>query len=266
MAGANTDGPIRTLFVTGLPPDVRDREIYLLCRLCPGYEGNAIKFNPGKTPVAFCLFDSAENAAAAVANLEGAKLDPDGQHQVHAEFAKSNIHTFGSDRQGGQDGGKRARSGAGSDPYAAYAAAAYAAPPPHAAAYGAPPSVAPGADPYAAYGGYGGYPAAPPMHGAPQPVSHMPGIPAPALGTTCTLFVTGLGPTATEPELQQLFQAQYGYKRLRMMHQGQPKAVCFVEFTDNGAAAASLNAMQGAMVGSSGRPLRLEFAKSDMRT
>lgn len=267
MAGANTDGPIRTLFVTGLPNDVRDREIYLLCRLCPGYEGNALKFNPGKTPVAFCLFDTPDNAASAVTALEGAKFDPEGTHSIHAEFAKSNIHTFGSDRQ---DGGKRARSGAGADPYAAYAAAAYA-PPMAGSPYGggAPVPGAPGADPYGgAYGAYGGYPGAPPMHGAPPtaPVPHMAPPAAPVPGTTCTLFVTGLGPSVTEAELQQMFATQYGFKRLRMMHTGLPKAVCFVEYTDNAAAGNSLSIMQGQVVASSGRPMRLEFAKSDMRT
>ena len=41
---------LRTLFVTGLPRDATEREIYLLCRTCPGYEGCTLTPSPNSGP------------------------------------------------------------------------------------------------------------------------------------------------------------------------------------------------------------------------
>uniref|UniRef100_A0A673JWI5 RNA binding protein, mRNA processing factor n=1 Tax=Sinocyclocheilus rhinocerous TaxID=307959 RepID=A0A673JWI5_9TELE len=55
---------VRTLFVSGLPLDIKPRELYLLFRPFQGYEGSLIKFT-SKQPVGFVSFDSRSEAEAA---------------------------------------------------------------------------------------------------------------------------------------------------------------------------------------------------------
>lgn len=43
------DGPIRTVFVSGIPPDAKDRELQNLLRFLHGYEGSILtRRNPAK--------------------------------------------------------------------------------------------------------------------------------------------------------------------------------------------------------------------------
>jgi RNA recognition motif-containing protein len=44
----DSDTDIRTLFISGLPPDVKEREIHNLFRLIKGYEGCKLNLKPGK--------------------------------------------------------------------------------------------------------------------------------------------------------------------------------------------------------------------------
>jgi RNA recognition motif-containing protein len=55
---------VKTLFVSGLPLNVREREIYLLFQQCKGYDSSIIKLK-GKSAVAFVLFDSTQAASEA---------------------------------------------------------------------------------------------------------------------------------------------------------------------------------------------------------
>uniref|UniRef100_A0AAZ1WYF5 RRM domain-containing protein n=1 Tax=Oreochromis aureus TaxID=47969 RepID=A0AAZ1WYF5_OREAU len=55
---------VRTLFVSGLPVDIKPRELYLLFRPFKGYEGSLIKLT-SKQPVGFVTFDSRSGAEAA---------------------------------------------------------------------------------------------------------------------------------------------------------------------------------------------------------
>ncbi|TWW63130.1 RNA-binding protein with multiple splicing [Takifugu flavidus] len=57
-------GGVRTLFVSGLPLDIKPRELYLLFRPFKGYEGSLIKLT-SKQPVGFVSFDSRSEAEAA---------------------------------------------------------------------------------------------------------------------------------------------------------------------------------------------------------
>ena len=50
---------LRTLFLSGLPSDVTERELYLLCRPCSGYEGCSLNPSAGSSGmVAFLVFSS----------------------------------------------------------------------------------------------------------------------------------------------------------------------------------------------------------------
>uniref|UniRef100_A0A452U8X3 RNA binding protein, mRNA processing factor 2 n=1 Tax=Ursus maritimus TaxID=29073 RepID=A0A452U8X3_URSMA len=55
---------VRTLFVSGLPVDIKPRELYLLFRPFKGYEGSLIKLT-SRQPVGFVIFDSRAGAEAA---------------------------------------------------------------------------------------------------------------------------------------------------------------------------------------------------------
>uniref|UniRef100_A0A8C9WQT2 RNA-binding protein with multiple splicing-like n=1 Tax=Scleropages formosus TaxID=113540 RepID=A0A8C9WQT2_SCLFO len=67
---------VRTLFVSGLPVDIKPRELYLL-------------FRPFK-PVGFVSFDSRSEAEAAKNALNGVRFDPEIPQTLRLEFAKAN--------------------------------------------------------------------------------------------------------------------------------------------------------------------------------
>uniref|UniRef100_A0A8C0HHT5 RNA binding protein, mRNA processing factor n=1 Tax=Chelonoidis abingdonii TaxID=106734 RepID=A0A8C0HHT5_CHEAB len=73
---------VRTLFVSGLPLDIKPRELYLL-------------FRPFKvlfvcSPVGFVSFDSRSEAEAAKNALNGIRFDPEIPQTLRLEFAKAN--------------------------------------------------------------------------------------------------------------------------------------------------------------------------------
>ncbi|TRY57586.1 hypothetical protein DNTS_032068 [Danionella cerebrum] len=98
---------VRTLFVSGLPTDIKPRELYLLFRPFKGYEGSLIKLT-SKQPVGFVTFDSrsgaeaAKNALNGLAGtshyciplpplcLQGVRFDPENPQTLRLEFAKAN--------------------------------------------------------------------------------------------------------------------------------------------------------------------------------
>ncbi|XP_067351838.1 RNA-binding protein, mRNA-processing factor 2a isoform X2 [Channa argus] len=88
---------VRTLFVSGLPVDIKPRELYLLFRPFKGYEGSLIKltskqfFSPFVfQPVGFVTFDSRSGAEAAKNALNGIRFDPESPQTLRLEFAKAN--------------------------------------------------------------------------------------------------------------------------------------------------------------------------------
>lgn len=55
---------VRTIFITGLPEDVKEREIQNLLRWLPGYEASQVN-HKGEKPMSFALFSTAQQAIAA---------------------------------------------------------------------------------------------------------------------------------------------------------------------------------------------------------
>lgn len=55
---------IRTVFITGLPGDVKERELHNLLRWLPGFEASQINFK-AEQPMGFALFSTAQHAMAA---------------------------------------------------------------------------------------------------------------------------------------------------------------------------------------------------------
>lgn len=85
---------VRTLFVSGLPMDAKQREIYLMFRSFPGYQGSLLKVTgkEGKktSPVAFVTFDTRAQGESAKNALHGVRFDPEIATTLRIEFAKAN--------------------------------------------------------------------------------------------------------------------------------------------------------------------------------
>ncbi|KAM9585743.1 RNA-binding protein with multiple splicing 2 isoform 1-T2 [Trichechus inunguis] len=88
-SGGSLEEEVRTLFVSGLPVDIKPRELYLLFRPFKGYEGSLIKLT-SRQPVGFVIFDSRAGAEAAKNALNGIRFDPENPQTLRLEFAKAN--------------------------------------------------------------------------------------------------------------------------------------------------------------------------------
>uniref|UniRef100_A0A8C6MK73 RRM domain-containing protein n=1 Tax=Moschus moschiferus TaxID=68415 RepID=A0A8C6MK73_MOSMO len=88
-SGGTLEEEVRTLFVSGLPVDIKPRELYLLFRPFKGYEGSLIKLT-SRQPVGFVIFDSRAGAETAKNTLYGIRFDPENPQTLRLEFAKAN--------------------------------------------------------------------------------------------------------------------------------------------------------------------------------
>lgn len=82
---------INTLFVSGLPDDVKAREIHNLFRRRAGFDSCQLKYTGrGNQVVAFATFLNHQTALAAMHALNGVKFDPQAGSVLHIELARSN--------------------------------------------------------------------------------------------------------------------------------------------------------------------------------
>lgn len=82
---------INTLFVSGLPDDIKPREIHNLFRRRPGFDFCQLKFTGrGNQVVAFVTFFNHHSAVTALQALDGVKFDPQAGSILHVELARSN--------------------------------------------------------------------------------------------------------------------------------------------------------------------------------
>lgn len=93
-SSSHGDDEVRTLFVSGLPMDVKPREVYLMFRGFQGYQNSLLKMTgkEGKkaSPVAFVTFESREQAETTKSELQGVRFDPELPTTIRIEFAKAN--------------------------------------------------------------------------------------------------------------------------------------------------------------------------------
>lgn len=123
-SSSRTGEELRTLFLTGLPLDVREREVINLCRAFAGFEGVVLSSNGGnkhnkmfKTEArAFAVFTDQAAALAAKEALDGLAFDlvDEPTKLLRVELAKSNSRLNQkrprAEFEGGdQAGAKRAR-------------------------------------------------------------------------------------------------------------------------------------------------------------
>ncbi|GBG75372.1 hypothetical protein CBR_g20002 [Chara braunii] len=83
---------VRTLFISGLPQDVKERELYTLFRPYDGYESSQIQL-PLRSPhpVGFAVFVDQESALVARDGLNGTVFDPSNPSlKLRVELAKAN--------------------------------------------------------------------------------------------------------------------------------------------------------------------------------
>jgi len=271
-----SEDEVRTLFVSGLPVDVKPREVYLLFRSFKGYEGSLLKLTDkqGKpSPVAFVTFEGREEAEEAKSALQGVRFDPDISQTLRLEFAKSNTKvTKPVNRQG------VLLTGTPFQPREALI----------------PPELAPNffaapAEPHLAYPLQVSEIIAAAQHSFPHPspatlqIQHphpaIQTIPSPTLNPLhhlsasapgggnppcSTLFVANLGKNCTEKELKDLFGTFPGFRRLKMYSKGN-SPVCFVEYGELGVAMQALLTFQGHVMLSSERGgIRIEYARTKM--
>ncbi|KAG6536995.1 hypothetical protein ZIOFF_002073 [Zingiber officinale] len=100
---------VRTLFIAGLPGDVKIREIYNLFREFAGYESAKLRSSEKSSQAyAFAVFTDQQSALAAMHSLNGLVFDLERESTLHIDLAKSNSKskrprtdesTYSSDRR-----------------------------------------------------------------------------------------------------------------------------------------------------------------------
>ncbi|KAF7130350.1 hypothetical protein RHSIM_Rhsim10G0113800 [Rhododendron simsii] len=242
---------VRTLFVAGLPEDVKPREIYNLFHEFPGYESSHLRSPTSSSqPFAFAVFMDQQSAVAAIQALNGMVFDLEKGSTLYVDLAKSNSRSKRSRIDDGKPGSEKRTKGSASF------------------SGGIPDTgVGSGHMPGIGNSAYNtiGYPST--QRTAIQP--------AMLYGTKCcpikkqqnssatacpTIFVANLGPTCMEEELIQVFSSFPGFLKLKMQSTyGAP--VAFVDFQDTASSTEALNHLQGTKLYSSppGEGMRLEY-------
>ncbi|KAJ9693476.1 hypothetical protein PVL29_012310 [Vitis rotundifolia] len=196
---------VRTIFISGLPEDVKERELQNLLRWLPGYEASQVNFK-GEHPMGFALFSTPQLAVAAKDALQEMVFDAESKSVLHTEMAKKNLFVkrgIVADSSA-YDQSKRLRTG-GDYTHTGYSSPSPFHPPP-APVWGPHGYMAPAPPPYDPYGAY---PVPPVPMPAPAPVP-APSSYVPVQNTKdnppCnTLFIGNLGENINEEELRGLF-------------------------------------------------------------
>lgn len=232
---------LKTLFVSGLPIDITERELFHIFNRCAGFEDCRLQIKTS-SPVAFVSFFSGTDASKALNQMNGYSLDPENQRQMRCEMAKANMKP------------KRSRD-------ASYAAASDLAKKNIPAAMYSLPY---GADWQVGLGtSYG-------AHLAASSEYHSVGYAVGGANTSRsnppmdTIFIANMSPEASEEELKNLLSSCSGYKRCKLVNQ-RGVVTAFAQFEDIKSSAAAIGFLQGRpnlALDSSG--LRVEYSKKPM--
>ncbi|KAK9282471.1 hypothetical protein L1049_005389 [Liquidambar formosana] len=257
-----TTDEVRTIFITGLPEDVKERELQNLLRWLPGYEASQVNFK-GEHPMGFALFSTPQFAIAAKDALQDMVFDSESKSVLHTEMAKKNLFVkrgIVADSST-YDQSKRLRTG-GDYTHTGYSSPSPFHPPP-APVWGPHGYMAPAPPPYDPYGGY---PVPPVPMPAPAPVpapsSYVPVQNMKDNPPCNTLFIGNLGENINEEELRGLFSVQPGFKQMKILRQ-ERHTVCFIEFEEVNSATNVHRSLQGAVIPSSGSVgMRIQYPLS----
>jgi RNA recognition motif-containing protein len=220
----------QTVFVAGLPEDVKERELNLLFRDQPGFVGVNLKRDPVGRHVAFASFVDNNHALQAIGALHDMAFDPTNPtRRLRLDLAKSNSRVVSTKRN--RDGevdvppSKHARDTRG-DAYNM--------------AYG-----------WVGYAPFAGMPAAPT---APPPMAPI----------SSTVFISGLGPYMTSQAITEICATIPGFVRLKVDHEGQANACCFALYQSPNDAGSALARLQGYSIPDKAAVLRCEYARQDL--
>ncbi|XP_020529653.1 uncharacterized protein LOC18445019 isoform X3 [Amborella trichopoda] len=253
---------VRTLFIAGLPGDVKLREIHNLFRDFPGFQSCQLKSSGNSNQAfAFAVFSDQQSAVSAMHTLNGLEFDLEFESTLHIDLAKSNSRTKRSrtDNDGSGSFDKKVR-GFATGLRGPLDSAHFA--------HVCPNRTLTGLGSNTLYNGMNGHGNLDGLgiHDLNSGISlGQPAIPPSANNNACpTLFVANLGPNCTEDELLQVFSRFPGFLKLKMqMKHGAP--VAFVDFQDSTCSTQALNLLQGSILYSSGhKGMRLEYAKTRM--
>ncbi|CAN6456912.1 unnamed protein product [Victoria cruziana] len=248
--------PIKTIFISGLPEDVKPREIHNLFRRRYGFESCQLKYTGrGDQVVAFATFFDHQSAMAAMEALNGTIFDPLTGGTLHIELARSNSRTkrprgssaytvidkrvkgskdteddWGNDGDGGPDDPSSMNNTSSSNKSGL----------PSQSVTGELTNLQDNS-----------------ATGTEKPV----GEAAPC----STLFIANLGPTCTEQELTAVLSKYPGFQVLKLRTKG-GMPVAFADFQDVSCSTEALRSLQGCLLASSDRGgMHIEYAKSKMR-
>ncbi|XP_050228270.1 uncharacterized protein LOC126677614 [Mercurialis annua] len=260
--GGPTYDEVRTIFITGLPEDAKERELQNLLRWLPGYEASQVNYK-GDKPMGFALFSAPHYAIAAKDALQDLLFDAESKSVLHTEMAKKNLFV----KRGivvdsnAYDQSKRLRTG-GDYSHSAYTPPSPFHPPPQ-PVWGPHGYMPPAPPPYDPYAGYPvpqvPMPAPAPM---PAPSSYVPVQNTKDNPPCNTLFIGNLGENINEDELRGLFSVQPGFKQMKVLRQ-ERHTVCFIEFEDMNSATNVHRSLQGAVIPSSGSiGMRIQYSKN----
>ncbi|XP_021714357.1 RNA binding protein fox-1 homolog 3-like isoform X2 [Chenopodium quinoa] len=252
---------VRTLFVAGLPEDVKPRELYNLFRDFPGYLSSNLR-SPSKSsqPFAFVVFADQKSAVTAMHEINGMVFDLEKGSTLYIDLAKSNSR---SKRQRTDDEGPASDKKHKGSPALSRGSVELGIGSFHIHGMG-----------NSAYNTIG-YPSAQSRRSHSSrgiseanaaKSSHSSASHIPQDNPPCpTIFVANLGPRSSEQELTQVFSRCRGFLKLKIQGTyGAP--VAFVDFQDTACSTEALSQLQGTVLisSSSGDGLRLEYAKSRM--
>uniref|UniRef100_A0ACD5XVW3 Uncharacterized protein n=1 Tax=Avena sativa TaxID=4498 RepID=A0ACD5XVW3_AVESA len=261
-----------TLFVAGLPDDVKPREIHNLFSRRPGFDQCLLEYTGrGNQAVAFVSFFTHHAALAAMVSLNGSAFDPESGDCLHIELAKSNsrkrhggggdvyrvidkrVHRTeeNSDNENSGDDVSGDSDGGGSDGHG-------------------------GSDePLDTENDNSDDKDELPMNQSDVPgnkqrkrnssSNDQPDKSSTETPPCSTLFLANFGQTCTEQELEELLSKQPGFHVLKMRRRGGLPAA-FADFTDIESSTAAMNNLQGTILSSSDSDgLHIEYARSKMR-
>jgi len=231
-----TAEPVKTLFVSGFPMDIKSREVYNFFRFQTGFVNSSMSHRT-KGAVAFAVFEDQATALRAKEVLHGQAFDPFAvpATELRIELAKSNSlvnpppsteSSSGSSQR--KRGLEESSEGAGQDYTDKKSKTTSSFP-----SFGTTSSRPRG-------GGGGG-------NGAP----------------CSTVFVANIG-FVPEDTIKGMFQNQAGFRRLKV-NESSRGAMAFVDFIDENHAYMCMTALQGTqMPGGDPRGMRIEYAKAPM--
>ncbi|ERN15252.1 uncharacterized protein LOC18443537 isoform X1 [Amborella trichopoda] len=253
---------IKTLFISGLPDDVKAREIHNLFRRRYGFESCQLKYTGrGNQVVAFATFFDHHAAMMAMDALNGTVFDPQTGATLHIELARSNsrnkrqrgseAYTIIDNREkvskGDQEGWSSDGVGGSDEPSDSN---------PSTSKKSGLSSAQSGetADQINAQDSTSG--------------AHNEQLGKPVAGETplcSTLFIANLGPTCNHEELNTVLSKYRGFEMLKMQTKG-GMPVAFADFQDISCSTEALKDLQGVLLLSSDRGgMHVEYAKSKMR-